>query len=898
MRSRTVTMLLMFAVALFFAVGSSFAQGSFVRAGEIPVPETDLNNGGTGNMIAGVDFDNDGKTEIYLVNDNWNDGPTEVIPRIYKLEKEGNEWVVVWKAVAPIEKQNTWPFLTHGDLDKDGKHEIYWGVVNNTSGTTNLNPYRILVYESKGDGSDIMGVDDGVGGYLPNAKWTISAADNDNILPIQACIADPDNDGVHELLFAERAGRTGGVFCGVVSVDKIPDNGDGTEVWTMETSGLDFNLKAGTTQNKWDVVAIGANVYSFCEVEVTKFTWDGFGWGYTRLSPLAGGAPVQSTQVVDLNGDGVKEMIVAVYDWGNDAAKGIYLVQEDGDTLKHTELVNVGKWWPSGTRGPWGGDSGDIDGDGKLDFVYGSRASTPNAGIFHLAYKGGDITNPANYTFNMIDSLYAEGGIWTVVKLANVDSDPQLEVLYTSSTDAGAFPEMGTKPIVVLDYVGGGAPTFDDLVVATEVKLNGETPGDGLRFKPGNILDNGKTIWFCAENVNDEVSWVWRSIDGGKTFTHNATAIPAMTSGMVGFDDNTAVTVQSDGKIWRTTDGGVTWTEVYSYTISPIAPGCFDGVNLMGESSAIAFGDMEPDGAMHFVRTDDKGATWNEIFGIDYMQAAYAFYRWGLAGCTIDQNMWVCATPTSYVGSYVFRTRDGGSNWDSFTIPAEIIPSYPRAIAFSSADNGLIADRRGNVVASVDGGATWYTTNKSDTSSDSWVNGVQHIPGTNIILGYDDLGVYATTDLGATWSKLNTPAEVIPIDNYYFSGLFLNKDFGYVFAYPGIVLRFKNQLTGVADRPTEVIPNEFQLSQNYPNPFNPTTTINYTLPARQTVSLAIYNLKGELVKSLVNGPVSEGSHAVVWDATNEFGQKVTSGIYIYLLRSGNRQVARQMVLIK
>ena len=897
MRSRTVTMLLMFAVLVFFAVGSSFAQGQFVRAGEIPVPETDLNNGGTGNIIAGVDFDNDGKTEIYLVNDNWNDTPTEVIPRIYKLEKEGSEWVVVWKAVAPIEKQNTWPFLTHGDLDKDGKHEIYWGVVNNLSGTTVLNPYRILVYESKGDGSDVMGVDDGVGGYLPNAKWTISAADNDNIRPIQACIADPDNDGVDELLFADRAGRTGGVFCGIVSVDKIPDNGDGTEVWTMETSGLDFTLKAGTTQNKWDVVAIGANVYSFCEVEVTKFTWDGFGWGYTKLSPLLGGAPVQSTQVVDLNGDGVKEMIVAVYDWGNDAAKGIYLVQEDGDTLKNTELVNVGKWWPSGSRGLWGGDSGDIDGDGKLDFVYGSRASTPNAGIFHLAYKGGDIADPASYTFNMIDSLYAEGGIWTVVKLANVDSDPQLEVLYTSSTDAGAFPELGTKRIVVLDYVGGGAPVFDDLVVATEVKLNGEAP-TGLLFKPGRILDNGRTIWFCGVDGTNKVTWVFRSVDGGQTFTHNATALVERAAQMDAWDANTAVIAQADGKIYRTTDGGVNWTEVYSYTISPIAPGWFDGLRVINGTSAIAFGDMEPDGNMHFVRSDDMGATWNEIFGIDYKTAAYSYYTWGVAGCNIGETMWVSATPTTYVGSFVFRTTDGGANWDSFEIPSDIIATYPRAIAFASADKGLIADRRGNVVASVDGGATWYKTNKPDTSADSWCNGVVHIPGTEMIMGMDDLGVYVTSDLGDTWSRLNTPQDITDAGIYYTAGVFLNQNFGYVFGDKGTILRFANQLTGVADRPHESMPDNFQLSQNYPNPFNPTTTISYTLPARQNVSLAIYNLKGELVKSLVDGPMSEGSHSAVWDATNTLGQKVTSGIYIYLLRSDNRQIARQMVLVK
>jgi photosystem II stability/assembly factor-like uncharacterized protein len=889
-------MLLMFVVAMFFVAGSGLAQGHFVRAGEIAVPETDLNVGGTGNMISGVDLDKDGKIEIYLVNDNWNDTPNELIPRIYKLEKEGSEWVVVWKAVAPVEKQNTWPTLNYGDLDKDGKMEIYWGIVNNTSGTTDLNPARYLVYEVKGDGSDVMGVPDGSGNYLPNAQWTISANDNDNIRPIQACIADPDKDGVDELLFAERAGRTGGYFCGVVSVDKIPDNGDGSETWTMEASGLDFNLKAGTTQNKWDVVALGSNVYSFCEIEITKFTYDGFGWGYTKLRPMAGGAPVQSTQVVDLDKDGVKEMIVAVYDWGNDAAKGIYLVQEDGDTLKHTELVNVGKWWPSGSRGLWGGASGDIDGDGYLDFVYGSRASTPNASIFHLSYKGGDITNPANYTFAVIDSMYAEGGIWTVVNLANVDDDPQLEVLYTSSTDAGAFPDLGTKPIVVLDYVSD-APTFDKLVVASEVLLNGAAPST-LLFKPGRILDNGQTIWFCGVDGTNKLTYVFRSIDGGKTFTHNATAINERAAQMDAWDANTAVIAQADGKIYRTTDGGTTWNEVYSYTISPIAPGWFDGLRAINSTSAIAFGDMEPDGAMHFVRSDDQGATWSELLNIDYKQAAYSYYTWGVAGCNIGEMMWVSATPTSYVGSFVFRTKDGGANWDSFEIPSTVIASYPRAIAFATADKGLIADRRGNVVASVDGGATWYVTNKPDVSTDSWCNGVVAIPGTEMILGMDDLGVYVTSDLGATWTRLDTPQDITDAGIYYTAGVFLNANFGYVFGDKGTILRFENQLTGVADRPSESMPDGFQLAQNYPNPFNPTTTISYTLPARQTVSLVIYNLKGEVVKTLVDGPMTEGSHSVKWDATNEFGQKVTSGIYIYLLRADNRQIARQMVLVK
>jgi len=890
-------MLLMCVVALFFVARGSYAQGHFVRAGEIAVPETDLNTDGTGNLIAGVDFDKDGKTEIYLVNDMWTTGSTGETPRIYKLEKEGSEWKVVWKAVAPVEKQNTWPFLTHGDLDKDGKEEVYWGIVNNISGTTVLNPYRILVYEVKGDGSDVLGVDDGVGGYLPNAKWTISAADNDNIRPIQACIADPDNDGVDELLFADRAGRTGGVFCGVVSVDKIPDNGDGSEVWTMETSGLDFSLKAGTTQNKWDVVSIGANVYSFCEVEITKYTWDGFGWGYTRLSPMAGGAPVQSTQVVDLDGDGVKEMIVAIYDWGNDAYKGIYLVQEEADTLKRTELVNVGKYFPGGSRGLWGGASGDIDGDGKLDFVYGARAGSPNAGIYRLAYKGGDITNPVNYSFAVIDSLYSEGGIYNVIKLANIDDDPQLEVLYTSSTDAGVLPEVGTKPIVVLDYQGSSAPVFDNMVVATEVQLNGAAP-TSVRFKPGRILDNGQTIWLCGENTSTKLSWVWRSIDGGKTFAHNATPINERVAHMDAFDANTAIVVMADGKIHRTTDGGTTWNEVYSYSTSPIAPGWFDGVRVLSDKVAVAYGDTETDGLMHFVRSEDRGATWTEITGVDFKNAAYAWYRWGHSCSVVGQTMWICGYPTAKGSAYVFRSKDLGLTWESFAVSTDLINTCPRTIGFADENSGYIADDVGALFASNDGGATWFKTTMPDTSSSSWVNGLVAIPNTNIMLATDDLGVYATSDLGSNWIRLNTPQDLTDAGKYYTGGMFLNKDFGYVFGAKGTVLRFENQLTGVADHPVASQPEAFQLAQNYPNPFNPTTTISYTLPARQNVSLVIYNLKGELVKTLADGVMSEGAHAVQWDATNEFGQKVTSGIYLYLLRSNGQQIARQMVLVK
>jgi len=435
-----------------FLTANLFAQDVFTRMAEIPMPEADLNNGGCGNMVSGVDLDGDGALEIYLVNDNWNDGPSELIPRIYKLEKSGGDWQMVWHAVPDIPFQNTWPPLAVADLDKDGKQELIWGVINFT-GTTNPNPPRVLVYECKGDGSDVLGVDDGSGGYKPNASWTI-APDNDvNLRPTRWIIADPDNDGTNEIIFSDRTGTTGGYFFGVMSVSDIPDNGDGSETWTLETSGKDHVLLTGI-ENKWDVAAMGSNFYFFCEIEIAKLSWDGSAWNYASLSPLAAGASFISSQVLDLDGDDKLETICGIYDWGDDSKKGIYLLQEEGDTLKATELVNTVKYWPSGTRGIVGGAHGDIDQDGKMDFVFGSRASTPNAGIFRLEYQGGDITSPASYEFSIIDSLYREAdGIWSVINLANVDDDPHLEVLYASSSSIGDMFGQSTPPIVILDLV-------------------------------------------------------------------------------------------------------------------------------------------------------------------------------------------------------------------------------------------------------------------------------------------------------------------------------------------------------------------------------------------------------------------------------------------------------------
>ena len=157
---------------------------------------------------------------------------------------------------------------------------------------------------------------------------------------------------------------------------------------------------------------------------------------------------------------------------------------------------------------------------------------------------------------------------------------------------------------------------------------------------------------------------------------------------------------------------------------------------------------------------------------------------------------------------------------------------------------------------------------------------------------------------------LDNPTELIDGDvelGFYFTGQDIDPELGYMtlepsrlqgmysaagHRYPYFELKLREaDLAGI-------VPPKFALNQNYPNPFNPATTISYQLPESGKVRLDVYNLKGQLVKTLIDGTQVSGMHSIVWNGTDTKNRSVASGVYLYRLSSLNNVQTKRMLLMK
>jgi len=102
----------------------------------------------------------------------------------------------------------------------------------------------------------------------------------------------------------------------------------------------------------------------------------------------------------------------------------------------------------------------------------------------------------------------------------------------------------------------------------------------------------------------------------------------------------------------------------------------------------------------------------------------------------------------------------------------------------------------------------------------------------------------------------------------------------------------------VSNEDSNITPLTTALAGNYPNPFNPETTIAFSLEKAGNVRLEIYNIKGQKVKTLVNGNMDKGNHNLIWNGSDNDGRKVSSGVYLYRLKTAKKDFNSKMILMK
>jgi len=150
---------------------------------------------------------------------------------------------------------------------------------------------------------------------------------------------------------------------------------------------------------------------------------------------------------------------------------------------------------------------------------------------------------------------------------------------------------------------------------------------------------------------------------------------------------------------------------------------------------------------------------------------------------------------------------------------------------------------------------------------------------------------------------MGTILETVGIDvfEYTYTGLVYGVDYvaGVSAVYDdGVSVIVEVPFTFNGTEGDEIVIVATKLHGNYPNPFNPVTNIAYSIKTAGKVTLEVYNIKGQLVKTLVNEVMETGDHTAIWNGKDNTGKSVSSGVYFYKMKAGNYTATNKMILMK
>ncbi|MCK4672935.1 T9SS type A sorting domain-containing protein [candidate division WOR-3 bacterium] len=344
-------------------------------------------------------------------------------------------------------------------------------------------------------------------------------------------------------------------------------------------------------------------------------------------------------------------------------------------------------------------------------------------------------------------------------------------------------------------------------------------------------------------------------------------------------------------------------------------------------------------------------STNNDVFcGTDYgiRKSTDMGNSWSLAGLPTHRVRAIAIDPDGaiFIGtsfdstSIVYRSTDNGTSWDSispnwyntwindfaFNSSGDIFVALEWDIddVFHSTDNGnswtstgfnrptrtVMVDVNDNIFAgtqdfsgihySTDNGTTWnhiittpYVNSFARNSNNDLFAGTYYEPPIG--------GVYRSTDDGISWQMVNNG-----LLQRYVTSLSINQQNGYIYAgtYDQGVFRSTDNgetwvyVLGIAENNNANIRTMNQKTVCYPSPFKNTTTIHYHLVHDSDIKIAIFNLTGQRIRTLVNILQTAGKYHVTWDGKNKDGEYVSNGIYVYHIETNTYTEAATIILAR
>ncbi len=326
----------------------------------------------------------------------------------------------------------------------------------------------------------------------------------------------------------------------------------------------------------------------------------------------------------------------------------------------------------------------------------------------------------------------------------------------------------------------------------------------------------------------------------------------------------------ASGNLFESSDDGYTWSLVNDALVWIFGAGA--STVVCPDSTHVYFG-----GGWVFGYSTDAGTTWTNVHRNDYIYVLSSTNSGALLA-----GVWRSVRLETY--HFLYRSSDGGNSWqNSGGGPAGPYgKDYDSFIA--TGGSNMLASSQYGIEQSSDDGLTW-TLITNDMSATGGAHYLTMDSRGRLFAVTNQNGISVSTDKGHTWSDFETGLQgigircVTAVDDSIYVGTIGN----------GVY-----HLAIVDTSPDDIpLPDRFSLSQNYPNPFNPGTTIEYSLPQPSYVTLTLYNILGQRIRTLVDEAKPAGTYTVRLD-----GAGLASGVYFYRMRAGNFTATKKLVLLR